>query len=145
MIWHNANELPMEGDNLLLKISYEDYEGSSDYVISGYYENGWWYKFDGCAQRISSSEYVTKWAYEDDIDNPWHTGTPTESGEYLVCIRYDFGKEGYTTADYVEPYNPHTGWYNLKPPSVEDGNEWCKKNGIEVIAWQKIEPYKETD
>lgn len=73
----------------------------------------------------------------------WHTGTPTESGEYLVCIRYDFGKEGYTTANYVEPYNPHTGWYNLKPPSVEDGHEWCKKNGIEVIAWQKIDEYKE--
>jgi len=73
----------------------------------------------------------------------WHTGTPKETGEYLVCIRYDFGKEGYTTANYVEPFNPHTGWYNLKPPSEEDGHEWCKKNGIEVIAWQKIEPYKE--
>ena len=73
--------------------------------------------------------------------NPWHTGTPAESGEYLVCIRYDFGKKGYTTANYVEPYNPHTGWYNLKPPSVEDGHEWCKKHGIEVIAWQKITPF----
>ena len=80
---------------------------------------------------------------EGKISSVWHTGTPTESGEYLVCIRYDFGKEGYTTANYVEPYNPHAGWYNLKPPSVEDGHEWCKKNGIEVIAWQRITPYKE--
>lgn len=80
---------------------------------------------------------------EVELDNPWHTGTPTETGEYLVCIRYDFGKEGYTTANYVEPFNPHTGWYDLKPPSEEDGHEWCKKNGIEVIAWQKIETYKE--
>ena len=78
----------------------------------------------------------------EERTNKWHTGLPTETGEYLVCIRYDFGKEGYTTANYVEPYNPHTGWYNLKPPSVEDGHEWCKKNGIEVIAWQKITPYE---
>lgn len=76
---------------------------------------------------------------------PWHTGTPTESGEYLVCIRYDFGKEGYTTANYVEPYNPHTGWYNLKPPSEIDAEKWCKEHGIEVLAWQKIEPYKEKE
>ena len=127
MIWHNANELPMEGDNLLLKISYEDYEGSSDYVISGYYENGWWYKFDGCAQRISSSEYVTKWAYEDDIDNPWHTGTPTEEGWYLVTsggdtpLSYDIGK-----------------W---------DGESFCYMevlNSIDVVAWQKITPFEDS-
>ena len=71
----------------------------------------------------------------------WNTGIPTESGEYLVCIRYDLGKMGYTTAYYVEPFNPHTGWYNLKPPSGMSAEEWCRKNGIEVIAWQKITPF----
>ena len=94
-------------------------------------------------RRLNASPWQQKVLHEELADYPWHTGTPTETGEYLVCIRYDFGKEGYTTANYVEPYNPHTGWYNLKPPSEEDGHEWCKKNGIEVIAWQKIEPYKE--
>ena len=95
------------------------------------------------AYGMGEEEGRAKAEKEKKKDSPWHTGTPTESGEYLVCIRYDFGKEGYTTANYVEPYNPHTGWYNLKPPSVEDGHEWCKKNGIEVVAWQKIVPYKE--
>ena len=94
------------------------------------------------ARQRAKERLIEKWNRRFD---GWHTGTPTESGEYLVCIRYDFGKEGYTTANYVEPYNPHTGWYNLKPPSVEDGHEWCKKNGIEVIAWQKIEPFGEKD
>ena len=123
MIWHNANELPMEGDNLLLKISYEDYEGSSDYVISGYYENGWWYKFDGCAQRISSSEYVTKWAYEDDIDNPWHTGTPTEEGWYL--IQDSDGAGTFFETEYFD---------------TERIAKWSDDNKFDGLAWQKIEP-----
>lgn len=98
--------------------------------------------------RINKIENLADQAVQEDLSEErntrsnWHTGLPTETGEYLVCIRYDFGKEGYTTANYVEPFNPHTGWYNLKPPSVEDAHEWCKKNGIEVIAWQKITPYE---
>lgn len=76
--------------------------------------------------------------------SPWHTGTPTESGEYLVCIKYNHGTY-YTTANYVEPFNPHTGWYNLKPPSEIDAEKWCKEHGIEVIAWQRITPLQEYD
>lgn len=79
---------------------------------------------------------------EGKISPIWNTGTPTESGEYLVCIRYNHGTY-YTTANYVEPFNPHTGWYNLKPPSEIDAEKWCKEHGIEVIAWQRITPYKE--
>jgi hypothetical protein len=92
--------------------------------------------------RINKIVDIADKAVMEELDNHWHTGTPTETGEYLVCIRYDMGEMGYTTANYVEPFNPHTGWYNLKPPSEVSAEEWCKKNGIEVIAWQKIEPYE---
>ena len=96
--------------------------------------------FASTSIRISEEQAIEAW---NNRPNPWRTGAPARSGEYLVCIRYDFGKEGFTTANYIEPFSPHNGWYNIKPPSVEDGHEWCKKNGIEVIAWQEFEPYKE--
>lgn len=99
-------------------------------------------------EAFAIQELTSMSPYPRDIEFSevgWHTGTPTETGEYLVCIKYDFGEKGYTTANYVEPFNPHGGWYSLKPPSAVSAEEWCKKHGIEVIAWQKIEPYKEKE
>ena len=59
-------------------------------------------------------------------DSPWHTGIPTEEGWYLVTsggnnsAAYDIGK-----------------W---------DGESFCYMeylDSADVVAWQKIEPYKE--
>ena len=72
------------------------------------------------------------------LKTTWQPGKPTKSGKYLVRIRYDLGEENQTTAEYVEPFSPHSGWYNIKPPSEISAEEWCKKNGIEVIAWREI-------
>ena len=51
-------------DLLLLDISWEDASSDDDhYYISGYYEDGYFYQWNGCARRISGSEYVKSWAY----------------------------------------------------------------------------------
>lgn len=100
--------------------------------------------------RINKIENLADQAVQEDLSEErnkrsnWHTGLPTETGEYLVCIKYNHGTY-YTTANYVEPFNPHTGWYNLKPPSEIDAEKWCKEHGIEVIAWQRITPLQEYD
>lgn len=91
-------------------------------------------------RRLNASPWQQRVLHEELTDT-WKTGTPTESGLYLVCIRYNF-KDYHTTAEYVEPFNPHTGWYNLKPPYDVNGEEWNKRKDLEVIAWQKIEPYR---
>ena len=59
--------------------------------------------------------------------SPWHTGTPTEEGVYVIKISN-------------RPYFPYTlaTWVN---------NEWLTKE-IQIpiedyVAWQKIEPFKE--
>ena len=68
--------------------------------------------------------------------NPWHTGTPTEDGQYLVayeCV-YDCknkGKIEYFTAKNIT----HEDGYREYRGRPSD-NVW------EPVAWQKIEPYK---
>lgn len=52
--------------------------------------------------------------------NPWHTGTPTEEGWYLLAYGDNF---------YCANY-----W---------QGNSWRHVWGGTLLAWQKIEPYKE--
>ena len=61
--------------------------------------------------------------------NPWHTGTPTEKGWYLLALT--------------------TKVFNDKPFCVAymDGHHWLGINDFyifvdDVVAWQKIEPYK---
>jgi len=68
-----------------------------------------------------------------EIGSPWHTGTPTEDGNYLCHIQfysedYESDEEGYDI-----PY-----WF--KNGSWEDNDE-----NVRIIAWQKIEPYKEKE
>lgn len=62
--------------------------------------------------------------------SPWHTGEPTEEGEYLVWVNFSNGEANsmiYTWRNKC--------WY-LNYPSFEITNDI-------VIAWQKIEPYEE--
>lgn len=90
--------------------------------------------YDSCTLRTGACVaslpdngcYWYRW-FKDLIqktENPWHTGTPTEDGWYLQCIKSK-NKISYDT-DYYE----NGDW---KYPCVLR----------EILAWQKIEPYKE--
>lgn len=58
-----------------------------------------------------------------NLDTNWHTGTPTEEGWYLLCLKRDDTEYFYTT------YFRYDGADKVK----------------DVVAYQKIEPYKEKD
>ena len=78
-----------------------------------------------CADKKTRIEDVPCEFFEqrcdDDIDNPWHTGTPTEGGMYLVVTDI-----GYDVWEFNEDFKAwHLYFDNFK-------------------AWQKIEPYKGT-
>lgn len=60
------------------------------------------------------------------LDNPWHTGTPTEEGWYLQRIKSKIG----ITYD--------TDYY-------ENGDWKYSCVFRKILAWQKIEPYKENE
>lgn len=65
----------------------------------------------------------------------WHTGTPTEEGDYLCWVKGSFGiKHGlyYNRCKYKDGnwFDDEVTNYNLK--------NLC----FQVIAWQKITPYK---
>ena len=72
--------------------------------------------------------------YPEDITfseaNPWHTGTPTEEGWYLVAFNYEFEEGVRYTTDYFKD-----GKWAF--PMVRDISK--------IVAWQKIEPYKEKE
>ena len=68
----------------------------------------------------------------DDKDSNWHTGTPTEEGWYQIAIR--FGNR-------IE-YDSR----KCKRIIDNNGNECMRFDGCNpVLAWQKIEPYKEKE
>ncbi len=70
---------------------------------------------------------------KEEQNTNWHTGTPTEEGDYLVAVKYEpvIGVEYQVNRYLLEPYNSFI--YKLAG------------EGGRIIAWQKIEPYKETD
>lgn len=78
------------------------------------------------AYGMGEEEEKAKAEREKKASNNWHTGTPTEEGWYLVTngdddsASYDIGK-----------------W---------DGESFCYMEYLDsayVVAWQKIDPYKE--
>ena len=69
----------------------------------------------------TKEEAIAKW---NNRPSPWHTGTPTEEGTYLVFIDNSF-------LNYVLVY-----WYN------DVG--WGIDNPSDVIAWQKITPFEDS-
>ena len=73
---------------------------------------------------------------------PWHTGTPTETGEYLVCRVPEAG--------YLFRYNQLCVFSDLMGILEhkifyigEVGKNSFENITDSVIAWQKIEPYVE--
>ena len=77
-------------------------------------------------------------AWVEDNPNPWHTGTPTEEGWYLLYIHGVFDdKDRYIyEADYYgKDYYGSMVWAYKD----EEWRDW------EVVAYQKIVPYKETN
>lgn len=78
-------------------------------------------------------------------DSDWHTGTPTEEcidedNEYCyaLCFYYD----GWWLSDYLFKANHKEGCFENSP---NNGKKVCKFKFGDDIAWQMIEPYKETD
>ena len=67
--------------------------------------------------------------------SPWHTGTPTEDGDYWVAFRWGLDNEIMHEMASVIQYGA-TAFVN--------GN-WRIDYPYVVVAWQKIEPYKEND
>ena len=63
-------------------------------------------------------------------DSPWHTGTPTEEGDYLV----QYKNSGHDVLHFAD-----LSWFAFN----RGGVEWQKIPDSSVIRWQKIEPFKE--
>lgn len=59
--------------------------------------------------------------------NPWHTGTPTEEGWYLIAFTYEFEEGVRYTTDYFKD-----GKWAF--PMVRDVSK--------LRAWQKVDEYK---
>ena len=81
----------------------------------------------GCTTEKEICEHI-KQAKETIIHHketasPWHTGTPTEGGLFLVYMK--------------------GGYYDVC--EFNDDYERWDIGFKGVVAWQKIEPYKETD
>lgn len=78
------------------------------------------------ASGDTKEEAIKAW---NNRPSPWHTGTPTEKGDYLCAFEmFDESLE--------------YGWCQW------DGNAWevlCDydPNINEMVAWRKFEPYKE--
>lgn len=69
--------------------------------------------------------------------SPWHAGTPTEDGTFLVLWR-----------DTEEPIRRYSvlHWNEYNDTWYDEETSYCNwgdEDHAEVIAWQKIEPYKE--
>lgn len=64
--------------------------------------------------------------------SPWHTGTPTEEGDYLVKLDVEHNVYPY----YVLKWNKK-GWYS----HYDMDYPACPQHS--VLKWQKIEPYEE--
>lgn len=81
-------------------------------------------KYDGDVAEATYQRVIKRW---NNRPTPWHTGTPTETGWYVICFRED-GTDDYCVA-------------------VWDGKRFIIRDAWDVnivpTAWQKIDPYKE--
>lgn len=65
---------------------------------------------------------------EMPLESPWHTGTPTEEGDYLVAFRMSDNSVEY-------------GWCNWNNGAWDILCDYDTTDGsCGMIAWQKIEP-----
>ena len=72
-------------------------------------------------RRLNASPWQQS-VLNEELGNPWHTGTPTEEGWYL--LKYE---DGFYCANY---WNGN-GWKN----------QWCGT----LLKWQKIEEGEEVN
>lgn len=72
------------------------------------------------ARGNTKKETIKAW---NNRPSPWHTGTPTEEGDFLLLV--DKGMPRYTLGRW--------------------SGHWEFSNQDFVIAWQKIEPFKESE
>lgn len=81
------------------------------------------------ARGNTKEEAIKEW---NTRPNTWHTGTPTEEGDYLVAVSYyPLIQVEYQINRYLlEPYNDFI--YQIEGEG-------------RIVAWQKIEPYKEIE
>lgn len=86
-------------------------------------------------RKLNASPWQQSVLHEE-LSKSWHTGTPTEDGTFLVLWK-----------DTEEPmrrfsvlyWNEHNDtWYDEETTYCNWGDEYH----AEVIAWQKIEPYR---
>ena len=70
---------------------------------------------------------------EELDEDPWHTGTPTEDGYYLCHIQF-------YSEDYESDEEGYDITYEFKNGSWEEDDE-----NVRIIAWQKIDHYKEKE
>lgn len=74
---------------------------------------------------------------ESKTNTPWHTGTPTEGGLFLVL--WNDTEEPMRRYSILH-WNEYNGtWYDEETPSCNWGDEYH----AEVIAWIPITPYEE--
>jgi len=71
--------------------------------------------------------------------NPWHTGTPTEEGWYLVAYECVHGCKNKGKLEYytMHIFEDELGYKDIRGRASDD--VW------KAIAWQRIEPYKEKE
>ena len=82
-----------------------------------------------CADCIDAVIYKVN---ELPVDSPWHTGTPTEEGCYYAVV----------CKGWKRPYNRLAFVYDGKLYCLDDSSDF-EDFPHEVIAYQKITPYKE--
>lgn len=76
--------------------------------------------------------------------NPWHTGTPTENGEYLVCRVPEAGH--LFRFNQLCIFGDLMGSLDHKIFYVgEPGKDSFENITASVIAWQRIESFKEDE
>ena len=59
--------------------------------------------------------------------SPWHTGTPTEDGWYLIQTRITFAVA-------------HMDKTGIR---YDENGYWLEIYPTDIVAWQKIEPYRD--
>ena len=74
-------------------------------------------------RRLNASPWQQKVLFEE-LASPWHTGTPTEGGWYLVCIQHEDGL--YYDTDLNEDGNWRFGIVDTSP----------------ILAYMPIPPFK---
>ena len=85
----------------------------------------------GASTETYTDDYSAIEGWNNRI-NPWHTGTPTEEGWYLLAYKYGGG-----TRIYYEVIRWEGIW--------KDEDIGWDAQKVQDLAYCKIEPYKETE